>query len=353
MSKIRGIFANLLPIRIENTDDFGTTFSRCLASSEKIFMCTGYVATESIVELSSLLEEFTQVKDFQLLVGMAKFDGLTRSQLLALEKLNSELENQGRGAVLVATAIPIHAKVTLFSGGNNQVLVGSSNLGSLTRATRQYEVDLLVNDDSTFISQVEEFIERAKRASEKFSQIKDGLRLVINDPHPLENLAGVSRPDLSNGLELDPIQRFEIEIGTGEKSNLNTFFGKGRKSIDGRLLPRPWYEVELIVSKTITELPGYPVKEIGNGEFRAITDDGFSFLCKTSGDYSKNLRSSGDLETLGRWLKGRLERAGVLNPGELVTHETLAKYGRSTLTLQKIKNDSSWYLDFGVKNANR
>lgn len=353
MVNIRGVFANLLPIRVDSSDDFGTTFSRCLAKSQKVVMCTGYVATESIIELSSLLQEFTNIKEFQLLVGMAKFDGLTKPQFHALEKLNNELEGNGLGSVLIATAIPIHAKVTLFSGEMAQVLLGSSNLGSLTRATRQYEVDVLVDDDQGFMNQVEEFLERAKLASENFRDIKQSLKIVVNDPHPLENLAGVTRTDLSAQPNLDPNLKFEIEIGTGEKSNLNTFFGKGRKSIDGRILPRPWYEVELIVSKSVTDLPGYPTKDRDNGEFQVVTDDGFSFFCKTSGDNSKNLRSSADLETLGRWLKGRLERAGVLLPGDLVTLQTLQDYGRTTLTLQKIAHDSRWYLDFGVNNAKR
>ena len=70
-----------------------------------------------------------------------------------------------------------------------------------------------------------------------------------------------------------------------------------------------------------------------------------------SGDYSKNFRSEDDLKTLGRWIKGRLENAGVLRPGERITDETLARYGRSSLKMSKIKDTGAWYLDFGVENA--
>ena len=82
--------------------------------------------------------------------------------------------------------------------------------------------------------------------------------------------------------------------------------------------------------------------------FDVITDDGWSFTCKVSGDYSKNFRSEKDLKILGKWLKGRLENFGVLKAGEPVTSETLEKYGRNTFTLTKTTEENIWFLDFGV-----
>lgn len=69
---------------------------------------------------------------------------------------------------------------------------------------------------------------------------------------------------------------------------------------------------------------------------------------KVSGDCSKNFRSEGDLKILGKWLKGRLENAGVLSVGDPVTAETLRRYGCSTFTLTKTTRPDIWFLDFGV-----
>jgi len=115
-------------------------------------------------------------------------------------------------------------------------------------------------------------------------------------------------------------------------------------------MPRPWYEVELIVSNTITGQEGYPRPDAsGNGGvFEVVTDDGWEFKCKVSGDYGKNLRSDGDLKILGKWIKGRLENAGKLRPGDLVTDEILRRYGRNTILLTKINDSEKWFLDFGV-----
>jgi hypothetical protein len=131
---------------------------------------------------------------------------------------------------------------------------------------------------------------------------------------------------------------------------LNASFGEGRRNVQGFVIPRSWYEVELIVPKQITTLPGYPKADPkgDSGAFDVITDDGWEFRCKVSGDYSKNFRSENDLKIMGKWLKGRLENAGVLEPGSRVTDETLEEYGRNTITITKMEDLDKWYLDFGV-----
>jgi len=142
------------------------------------------------------------------------------------------------------------------------------------------------------------------------------------------------------------------KIDDATRSNLNTFNGKGRENQQGFVMPRSWYEVELIVPKSVTCQPGYPQsdKSGSGGVIDVVTDDGWSFSCKVSGDSSKNLRSEKDLKILGKWLKGRLENASALKTGELCTQETLDRYGREDFTLAKVKGQDLWYLDFGVNS---
>lgn len=108
--------------------------------------------------------------------------------------------------------------------------------------------------------------------------------------------------------------------------------------------------MELIVPKTVTSQPGYPQSKTDNAVFDVVTDDGWKFKCKVSGDYSKNFRSEGDLKILGKWLKwSDWKTACVLKTGDPVTMKTLEEYGRSTFTLTKTKTENLWFLDFGVK----
>ncbi len=43
--------------------------------------------------------------------------------------------------------------------------------------------------------------------------------------------------------------------------------------------------------KNVTSQEGYPQSKTEDAVFTVITDDGWSFKCKVSGDYSKNFRS--------------------------------------------------------------
>lgn len=125
------------------------------------------------------------------------------------------------------------------------------------------------------------------------------------------------------------------------KSNLNTYFGKGRlNSKTGIIKPRPWYEIELIANKDLISQAEYP-----QGDFTAYTDDGYVIPMRTQGDNYKNIRSRDSLEIFGIWLKGKLERSGSLKKYEPVTKETLLEYGLDELAFYKIE-EGKYYLEF-------
>jgi hypothetical protein len=163
----------------------------------------------------------------------------------------------------------------------------------------------------------------------------------------LKDRIDVSKPDEDEYRKIESTltdRVFDLPLKTEAKSNLNTYFGKGRLATStGAIRPRHWYEVELIVPIEITTADGYPKRD---SVIRVYTDDGWQFNCKIQGDYGKNFRSEGDLKTLGRWIKGRLERAGSLKVGQPVTKEVLDKYGRHTISLKETTNPDVWLLDF-------
>ncbi len=99
------------------------------------------------------------------------------------------------------------------------------------------------------------------------------------------------------------------------------------------MIPRDWFEVEIIVDIATTKNPIYP-----QGDFIAYTDDDLVFPCRTQGDYHKNLRSRDDLKILGHWIKGKLQEKGVLELFEPVTSETLKEYG---LTKSEVSKSAS------------
>lgn len=239
--------------------------------------------------------------------------------------------------------------------------LGSDNLGSITAGTRSYEVSALLseqNDARKIRSFIDELTEKSTVDVGQYETDDRGFRI---NTALLEGHEGVSKVEPAKTLEISSAKTditFNIPLKSvdltkprnnrdGSKSNLNCFFGKGRETPNGRLLPRPWYEVELIPGKAITSLADYPQT---NTPFTVVTDDGWTFECQVQGgeDGKKNFRSLGDLQTLGMWIKGRMEDAGALDIGHLVTTDTIRQFGKNVIKLTKTTIENTWFLEFGV-----
>jgi len=164
-------------------------------------------------------------------------------------------------------------------------------------------------------------------------------------------------PDIEKSIGVCPIK---LRVDEQPQSGLNLYFSKGRKNQKNQYATRPWYEVEIGTEKKDRDNEFYPVTEINakkdggksrEGSFEAYAnDDGkfYKFKMRVSADFGKNIASSnesGGRETLGKFIKGKLEKRGLINEGDVITSETLMDYGNDTLELHKI-SDSAYILNF-------
>ena len=341
--------SNYLPIKTKN-QEFEKTFYNYLDGAKRLTVASGYISEDSVADLIGLYKTGLSTK-LNLIVGMHYFEGFSYGQYDALHKLADILEDKNLGNVYLASSVKYHGKVYLFETQENKIIsiLGSSNLTKIASSERIYDTDV-ITDDASFNNNVADFLKLlTEKNCEQISKIDDN-RIKILPPNNLfEDYLSVTKVSSNYLAEIQSKKTsvsFLIPLKTEEKSNLNCYFGKGRKNFsNGSILPRSWYEVELIVSKSITSLPNYP-KE--NSIFTVVTDDGYKFACKTSGDFSKNFRSAADLKILGRWIKGRMENKKALNIGEKVTDRTFSLYGRNSVTLTKTIEPDIWFLDFGV-----
>jgi HKD family nuclease len=350
------LHSSIPPLKKGAILDLYKVLEKELGNATTIRIASGFISTEALSELSRAVE-INNNPYVEVIIGMHKFDGFTRPQYQAALNLDNLLRAKGLGGVWLADIFRFHGKLYSFSKGGNlyAASVGSSNFSGLGQHQRNFEVDVFLEDEAT-IKQVDELIGELKnRASRPLKDIDENSLTFIVQPPPLENVDSVEQCSRETITDIQVKARlkniyFELPLKDEPKSNLNVFFGKGRKNKAGFVIPRHWYEVELIVSNTITRRKGYPRPIKGKENIiKVYTDDGWSFECKVSGDYSKNFRSSDDLRILGRWIKGRLENAGVLEPGKLVTENILEKYGRDTVTLMATDDSKIWYLDFSVR----
>ena len=350
------LHSNFPPMRT-GCKTFADTFYDLLPETAKLDIVVGYVSTDSLAELQKIN---TNIHKVNLTVGMHYFEHFTKVQYNAAIQLNEFLTGNDLGEVRLVTAFRYHGKLYSYSNLSAPFagIVGSNNLsGIVDGGTRVYESSLLLREKPA-VDEMNKFIcQLSQTASKRISELEidtfntenpvlDGQESVIKLTNEAVVEAMVNKSDIE----------FHIPVKTEAKSNLNCYFGKGRENTRTHLVkPRHWYEVELIVPLSVRSQAEYPKGHPKTEEpmqFEVITDDGYSFMCQVNGGeeglWNKNLRSSGDLTILGKWIKGRLENAGVLKTGEPVKDETLKSYGRNTITMTKLINSDKWYLDFGV-----
>lgn len=349
------IYSNYPPLKTDSETYHGA-FTELLEKSDKLKIASGYISADALIDLKSIVEA-NGGPYIELNIGMHYFEGLTRQQKEAVEDLDETLRSRNLGGVNFVVTFPFHGKIISFKNHDHTIggLIGSSNLTNIVenKTSRQYEVDYRLPESDC--DELERFITRLRETTTRPLSDID-VRVVERENNLLDDQYGVSKADdqvvesIKANSDFDYEFHIPLKTDGATRSNLNTFNGKGRENKQGFVMPRSWYEVELIVPKSVTSQPGYPQsdKTGDGGVINVITDDGWSFSCKVSGDFSKNLRSEKDLKILGKWLKGRLEHAGALKTGELCTQLTLDKYGRSDFTLAKLKGQDLWYLDFGV-----
>lgn len=289
---------------------------------------------------------------------MHYWDRLTGPEYNAATGLNDFLRAEHRGEVRLVTPFRFHGKLYSYSNASGAFagIIGSNNLSSIVKShTRTYETSAITYDKVHAVK-IFDFINQL--SADATDNLADCTITEFKKFNPLldkhENVIKMPNDERADVLSSLTDVRFTVPLVKNgkvpEKSNLNVYFGEGRRSSKtGVIKPRHWYEIELIVPSTICEDPEYPKKDSPSAIFDVLTDDGWRFSCRVSGDYSKNLRSEDDLKILGRWIKGRLENQGVLDVGSMVTPETFERYGRSDFTLVKTKMPNLWYLDFGVK----
>ena len=338
---------------ISNLEQYGGSFSPVfydLLSDERtkrVRIVSGYVSRDIVLRTHEALRGNRSV-GFELVVGMALKEGLAQGVYDALVDLHTEISGKrsgygSRSGVYGFFSGPegqhdrgMHAKAYLVDHPAKQrLIVGSSNF-SFSGFVGNVEMNLTTENPAD-ISDFERFYEDLHSGNQ-------AVALHLIEDFPIRGAASKRRRNEPGAKKVKPPSDFKgfpfvdldlaRNIGKQTKSNLNTFFGKGRLATrTGVIRARDWYEVELIVPKEVTKNPNYPER----GAFEVTTSNGWSFEASVQGDYKKNLRSSRDLKILGMWMKGLLEDSGALSqdPYEMVTAETFSAYGNSVMRIYR------------------
>ena len=308
-------------------------------------VATGFVSSDSLVELKRLVDIREGALSVQLFIGMNYLEGFTELQYHTLIDLNNYLTSNNAGMVYVSPRALFHGKMYSFNDSQGSCLggfLGSSNLASFMGTSHNnIEADVYFPgaEGRAIDSNIESIIRDLGTEFSHAEPITSFLEPETDLLRGLDHVERVSDEDFIAAMTTLTDQVVEIPLKTKPKSNLNAYFGAGKNR--GRYSPRSWYEVEIIISKNHPHIDLLPDKFAG--PFKVITPNHYSFYCERQGDDSKNLRSSKDLRILGKWIKGEMENRGVIRCGQMVTPDTLHAFGKSKLVLRKSSEDF-WFI---------
>ena len=354
------LYTSLLPARLEEGQKtFADEIESLMEQAHHADIAVGYASRASLQELDSWADKHNVAK-IRLILGMYYIEGMPESTYHAAVALNKKWHDSDAGEIRLVKAFKYHGKVYVFyreDGTPFAAVTGSANLGAIKLEAsnrRQYEIALSAKESSIcrqFATHIKDL--SSDRCSARISEIDD-LTLIREANTSLVNTDYVSRVpqtdvelysrDKTDLTFVMPIkvpafaERFMDDGKHFTKSNLNVSYAAPRSARKSR----DWFETQFTVAKEFTALPGYPVK---NKPFFVITDDGYKFKAHTTSDGNKQFSAVGDELILGRWIKGRLAAAGLVEPVNdtqqdkerkgMITKEMLAAYGCECLRLTK------------------
>ncbi len=370
------LYSNILPLKAEPSQNiFIDYFRDAIAKADSVEIAVGYASKNSLKELEELQEEY-KIKNMVVVIGMYYLEGMPEGIYHAAMDLNERLKQKGIGEIRLSHVFKYHGKLYAFYKNGKPIagIVGSNNLGAIKPEAanlRQYEVAMATEEENE-IHDISELIKNlyAPKCSVNIEEAKD-IPLIREINRALvgqEFVSKITQDEVAAYQSKITEISFEIplKVPADENdtkmrgSNINVCYASGRK--------RVWWETEIVVEKAIRGLPGYPEYQ---KPFMAVTDDGWKFLVWTCGDNNKNLYSKDDLKIMGRWIKGRLVSAGLVEPVNqvekdkdskgVITGVMLSKYGRDTITLTKTslrttledgKEVDVWMLSFLPESKN-
>ena len=353
------LYSNILPLATgEGEETIIDSFNEQVKMADRIDIAVGYVSRASLEELDRLVEQ-NNIKNICLNIGMYYIEGMPEGSYHTAIRINKKWKEAGIGEIRMIKAFKYHGKLYVFykDGKPFSAILGSASLGAITLEAsnrRQYEISAITND-ITEVSEIAKHIEELKKAniSANIAEI-DGMPLIHETNTALSGIELVTEVPKSNVdfykrcasyasflLPLKVPAYDERHMDDGKhytKSNVNVCYAAPRN----KRKSRDWYETQLTVAKEITRLEGYPEKNV---PFYIVTDDGYWFKAHTTSDGNKQFSAVGDELIMGRWLKGRLAAAGLVNPVNdtqadtnrdgMITQEMLQEYGCENLYFKK------------------
>lgn len=356
------LFTNVPPLRVSEDKTIRANIKNCINQSDKVVIAVGYFSVNGIDALDRWIHE-ANIKEITLIGGMYSVEGIPASVYNKIIDVNQKWQSEGIGRILLVNNMNYHGKLYTFwrDGHIFKSIIGSANLGAIapTSSTqRQYELATFVtgkNDNlelEKHLAKLEKFTTSGGEIDGKFKKVHERIAL-LEGIDGVTTLTNSSVNDYSKATT-DTVLRIPIKAPHYEDrfkdndrncythSNINVCYGRGRKGKNGKIQPRNWFEIQITCARKLINLENYPKT---TKPFFIVTDDNYMFEAHTTSANHKQLSAYGSDRVLGRWIKGRLVAAGLLqaydnssqdkNRDGMVTDEMLERSKMKVLELHK------------------
>lgn len=370
-------YSYILPMKMsEGQKTFRQQFDEAVRKSKSLKIAVGYISLASLLELEKIVDE-NGIEDVTLIIGMYVIEGFPERCMHETVRVAEKWKKEGKGEIRLVTPFKYHGKFYCFYSLSqtipDQAFVGSANLSVLcpdASTRRQYELSMSAQNEQDLRDLHEHFNQLCRPViSRNILDFKPGELTVIREVNTslqgVEQVTHLPLFDREYYNHQDVVLSFDLPIKVPKKaerflddkkhftkSNINVCYASPRSKGKNR----DWYEMQLTVSKDITERPGYPKKNV---PFFIITDDGYLFKAHTTSQNNKQFSAVGDELIMGRWFKGRLASAGLVHPVNdtgkdvdrtgSITQEMLDAYGVSDFRFEKtackVKDENGKELD--------
>ena len=353
------LYSNIMPMALE--EDQKTIidcFHEQAALSDQIEIAVGYLSRSSLDEIERIVDE-NNIARVIITAGMYFVEGMPEGTYRTALKLNEKWKAQDKGEIRLVRSFKYHAKLYIFmkEGAPFSVISGSANMGVILQEAsnrRQYEIANLITSPeecNAFLRHVRQLEEPTFSANigditgltliREQNVSLNGIDLVERVAPATVEIYAQAKTDVSFTLPIKVPTREERFMDDGKhftKSNINVCYAAPRNARKSR----DWYEVQMTVAKEITRKEGYPEKNV---PFFVVTDDGYWFKAHTTSDGNKQFSAVGDELIMGRWIKGRLAAAGLVDPVNdtqadtdrkgMITKDMLEDYGCNAIVFSK------------------
>lgn len=296
------------------------------SGADTLMAVSGYATANMVYHHLKMLEG--SKIDLNVIVGMAKKDGIERAQHVALNKIVKQSAFKNTMACnYMVKGNPVHAKVYVWLRGDEPVSAfsGSANYTLTGFGRSQIEVMDAVDPKDALQFYKQCLLNAVSCDAENIEG-----RITITETHTLN-----VNPQVNFKSEFVTLSLVTKTGDTHKRAGLN-WGQRPKRNPDQAYIPVP-REVQLSGFFPDTTKP-----------FTVLTDDDDSFIFVRAQTNGKALHSPSDNSQIGRYIRSRI---GV-SSGEYVTRHHLDEYGRTDITFTKI-DEETYFLDFKPKFGSR